>query len=181
MQAGKSWLENLRERFETFLSGRAPTDPLYLTNRTWKQKLKLAGLIALPVLVLAVLIGIGSTDPFHLNKADPYEHPLKEVAPKVASKPLPDPKLAPKDLDVINIRILTDVSPPVVTGIVRNNTGQDVESAEVSYYLADHNNSVIGTESTSVQNVRAHDSVTFRTSLKTVDAQYVLVRDVRTN
>ena len=41
-----------------FSPAAAPTDPLYLTNRTAGQKLKSWSLIAIPCLVLAVGIGV---------------------------------------------------------------------------------------------------------------------------
>jgi hypothetical protein len=171
-----------RDRFERFLSGRAPSDPLYLSNRTWKQKLVLASLIGVPLLILAALVAIGSTDVFRLNKADPYYHPIAEAPPNAAApQPAPDPKLLAGDLEVVNIRILKDVVPPVVTGIVRNNTSRDVGSAEITYYLADEQGSLMGSESTSVQKIGPHASVAFRAPLKMEKAEYVLVRDVHPN
>ena len=52
------WLGPLRTPVERFLSGPAPDDPLYLTNRTAGQKFKSWSLIAIPCLVLAVGIGV---------------------------------------------------------------------------------------------------------------------------
>ncbi len=172
----------LRDRFERFLSGRAPSDPLYLSNRTWKQKLVLASLIAVPLLVLTALVAIGSTDVFRLNKADPYYHAIAQAPPNAAApQPAPDPRLGRAGLEVVNIRILKDVVPPVVTGMVRNNTNRDVPSAEVTYYLADERGSLIGSESTSVRKIGPHASVAFRVPLKMKKAEYALVRDVRPN
>ncbi len=125
-----SGLDRLRQRFDLFLSGRAPSDPLYLTNRTWAQKLKAAALIAVPVLILAVLVMVAATDMFHLRKADPYEHPLSEAQPGRGIASTPDLKLVPTDLEVINIRIAKDENPPAVTGIgIRNNTSHKVDSS----------------------------------------------------
>ncbi|MGA2588771.1 MAG: FxLYD domain-containing protein [Bryobacteraceae bacterium] len=180
MQAEKSWLDHLRRRFERFLSGRAPSDPLYLTNRTWKQKLRLAAVIGVPVLVLGALVIVTSTNGLHFGTVNPYEHTLAEAA-LPAPKQTSDPKLAPADLEVINIRIAKDINPPVVTGTVRNNTSRKINSAEVTYYLADNSGSVIGTQTTSVPNVGPHDSVSFQAPLKMAEAGYVLMRDVRAN
>jgi hypothetical protein len=140
MPPGKSPLDRLRQRFdsvrariEIFISGRAPNDPLYLTNRTWQQKLKIASLTAAPVLLLIALVTIGATDLFRFHKVDPYEHPPTEAPPPVApQKRLPDPILAPADLEVVNIRIARNPHATEVTGVVRNNTNQKVDSAEVS-------------------------------------------------
>jgi len=189
MPAGKSQLDRLRKRLdplrariEIFISGRAPNDPLYLTNRTWQQKLKIASLIGVPVLVLIALVTIGATNLFRFNQVDPYEHPPTEVPQAAApQKRLPDPILAPADLEVVNIRIARDPHAMMVTGTVRNNTNQKVDSAEVSYYLADTEGSLVGTDTTDVANVEPHGSVTFRMPLKVAKAEYVIVRDVHPN
>jgi len=189
MPAGKSQLDRLRKRFDPLraridllISGRAPDDPFYLTNRTWQQKLKTASLVAGPVVLLVALVTIAATDLFRFHKADPYEHPPTEApVPAVPQKRLPDPILAPADLEVVNIRIARDPHAAVVTGIVRNNTNRKVESAEVSYYLADTEGSLVGTDTTDVANVAPHGSVAFRMPLKIANAQYVIVRDVHLN
>jgi hypothetical protein len=199
MPAGKSQLDRLRKRFhplrdrmEIFISGRAPSDPLYLTNRTWRQKLqqklKIALLIAAPVLLLIGLVTIGATTRLRRDKVDPNENSSTEAPPPsdasppaVPRRPSSDPILASTDLEVVNIRIARDAHPPAVTGLVRNKTGRRVASAEVSYYLADTAGSVVGTDTTQVANVEPHGSVAFRMALKIAGAQYVFVRDVHPN
>lgn len=186
MPAGKSTLDpvrkrfdNLRQRIEILISGRPPDDPLYLTNRSWQQKAKIASMIGAPILLLIVLVAIGATDVFRFHAVDPYEHPPTEIPqPIIPQKRLPDPVLAPADLEVVNIRIARDAHPPAVTGLVRNNTNQKVDSAEVSYYLADTEGSLLGTDTTEVSNVAPHGSVNFRMPLKIAKAEYVIVRDV---
>ncbi len=189
MPAGNSIADRLREHIETvrarverFISGRAPDDPLYLSNRGWQQKVKVAAFIAIPVVLLVVLILAAATDVFRFHKADPYEHPVADApAPVTPKQKLPDPVLASSDLEVVNIKIARDAHPPVVTGVVRNNTGEKVDSAEVSYYLADNEGSLVGTDTTDVSNVQPHGSVSFRMPLKVAKAEYVIVRDVHPN
>ena len=79
MPAGKSQLDAWRERcgrmrgrMETFLSGPPPDDPLYLTNRTWQQKARIAVLVAAPVLLLIALVTIGASGMFRFHKVDTY-------------------------------------------------------------------------------------------------------------
>jgi len=189
MAAGKSILDPLRKgtetvraRMELLISGRAPDDPLYLTNRSWKQKVKLVALIATPVLLVMLLVTAAATDLFRVHDVDPYEHPATETQmPASIRKRLPDPIVASADLEVVNIRIAKDAKPPAVTGVVRNNTNQKVDSAEVSYYLADVEGSLLGTDTTDVSNVEPHGSVSFRMPLKIDKAAYVIVRDVHLN
>ena len=195
MPAGKSQLDRLRKRFDPlrermdlFISGRAPSDPFYLTNRTWRQKLKIASLIAAPILLLIALVTIGATGQFRFHKVDPDERPPAEAPapaeappPAAPQKPLPDPISTSTDLEVVNIRIVRDAHPPVVTGIVRNKTNRKVDSAEVSYYLADTAGSLVGTDTIEVANVEPHGSVAFRMPLKIAKAEYVFVRDAHPN
>ncbi len=172
----------LRDRIEVFLSGRAPDDPLYLSNRSWKQKVRIAALIAVPVLLVGTMVTIGATDVFRFRRADPYDHPSAEVpAASTAPKRLPDPVLNSAELEVVNIKIAKDARAPVVTGVVRNNSNQKVASAEVSYYLADTQGSLVGTDTAEVAALAAHSSVSFRMPLKIAKAEYVIVREVRPN
>ncbi|HTQ56050.1 MAG TPA: FxLYD domain-containing protein [Bryobacteraceae bacterium] len=189
MAASNPWLArlekklaHLRARIERFISGSAPEDPLYLTNRTWKQKLKLGAAAAVPVLILIGLVMIGTTDVFRLQKVDPYERPGAEKRASAAPVPhLPDPTLGPANLEVENIRIVRDLHSPAVSGVVRNNTGRKIASAEVSYYLTDKAGSLLGTESVEVANIASHGSVTFHLPLKELNAEFVLVREVHAN
>jgi hypothetical protein len=178
LDAWRKRLDPLRERMDVFISGRAPSDPLYLTNRTWRQKLKIAALIVAPVLLLTILLTIGAVNPFRIHKvaADqrpPDEAPLPAALPKPSSGPLS----ASTDLEVVNIRISRDSHPPTVTGTIRNRTDRKVDFAEVSYYLADAAGSMMGTDSTVVANVEPYGSVAFRAPLKMAKAEYVMVRD----
>ena len=85
------------------------------------------------------------------------------------------------DLEVVNIRIIKDERSPMVTGVVRNNTSHEVNSAEVSYYLSNNAGSLLGTDTAAVSNVEPHGSAVFRVPLKIAGAQYVIVREVRRN
>lgn len=167
---------------EILISGRAPADPFYLTNRTWLHKLKMASLIVAPVLLLAALVTVGATDRFRMHQVVADEGPLA-AAPEAAAqqKPPLDPISASTDLEVVNMRIARDTHPPFVMGVVRNTTGRKIDSADVSYYLADAAGNLVGTDKTQVANVAPHGSVAFRLPLKTATAQYVFVRDAHPN
>jgi hypothetical protein len=187
MPAGKSQLDTfrkrfdpLRERMEIFISGRAPSDPLYLTNRTWRQKLKIAVLLVAPVVLLTVLVAIVVTNPLRFHKVEAeVRAPVEAPAPATQPKPRSGPLSASTDLEVVNIRIARDAHPPAVIGTVRNRTARKVDSAEVSYYLADAAGSMVGSDTTEVANLEPHGSVAFRAPLKFERAAYVIVRDVQ--
>ena len=72
---------------------------------------------------------------FHTTNSNPYERPLADALP--VTKRTPDPKLTRTDLEIVNIRIARDENPPVVTGVVRNNTNRNVDSATVIFDVAD--------------------------------------------
>jgi hypothetical protein len=172
---------HLRERIGQLIAGKAPADPLYLSNRTWRQKLKLFSLVGAPVLILIALVTIAATDVFRLHRVDPYEHPLAESLPASPQKRVADSKLGPADLEVVNLRISKDGREPIVTGVVRNNTDKKVTVAEISYYLADSGGSLVGTDTADVQNVAPHGDVAFRVPLKISKAAFAFIRDVHTN
>lgn len=169
----------LRARFETFISGRAPDDPLYLTNRSWKHKLIVGAVVSVPILILLVVVLLATTNVFRTHDENPYERPVAEnQAPSVPVRHLPDPTIAPSDLEVVNIHIVRTAHPATVTGELRNNTSRKVNSAEVSYYLADEGGSLLGTETLDVDNLAPHGSTTFHLPLKQPNAEYVIVRTV---
>jgi hypothetical protein len=53
---GRRWLGPLSGLVDRVLSRPAPSDPLYLSNRTFEQKVKLWAAIAVPCLILAGVI-----------------------------------------------------------------------------------------------------------------------------
>src|ERR1700683_5391654 len=81
-------LEPLRQRVETLISGHAPSDPLYLTNRTWQQKLKTAALIVVPILLVIVLVTAAANYRLRSDNVDPNAIPIAE-APLPAATPSP--------------------------------------------------------------------------------------------
>jgi hypothetical protein len=177
--APRAWLAGLRQRFDALLAGEAPSDPLYLSNRTWKQKLRLAALIGIPMLVIALVIVAASTDVFQLRRANPYDHPGSAEPAATAPDPATEP--TEKEMEVSNLRIARDVKPPIITGEFRNNSDHLIHSAEITYFIADNNGSLLATESTEVLEVGPHRVVTFSAPLKLSQAGYVQVRDVHAN
>jgi len=180
MYSRKPWWAVLRDRFDRFLSGTAPSDPLYLSNRSPQQRLRRAAAILLPVLIVVGVLIAGSIKLFRTN-VNPYEHlaDTPAPAPRPAHAPRPDPALTSSGLEVVTIRISRDSASPAVTGVLRNNTAKAVASAEVTYFLADSSGSMIATENASVRNVPPQGSVNFRVPLRAINAAMVMVREVR--
>ena len=179
MVARESWLARIRRSLDRVLAGPAPADPFCVSNRTLGRKVWLACLLVSPLLILAGLLFLGLANFPRAGTLDAYD---KVKTPEsVSAGSLPASPLHQADLEVLKISIVKDVKPPLIIGVVRNNTGKRVESARISYLLSDEKGSQIGIEVTRVANLGPHDSVTFRTPLQAAQADAVQVREVRAN
>jgi len=76
-----------RARLDKWIfGGAAPTDPLYLTNRTWGQKIKTWSVIAVPVVIL--IGGVGFT--LSSIMQPPEGKPVRYLSPaEISAKILP--------------------------------------------------------------------------------------------
>src|SRR5215470_16569561 len=72
-------MDSIAKRLERFVGGSAPSDPLYLTNRTFGQKLRIGLLIGTPVLAIAGLVAMALGNYFDSPP------PQKAAAPKPAT------------------------------------------------------------------------------------------------
>lgn len=180
MHAEKSWQMRLRERFDRFLAGDPVPDPLYLSNRSWAQKLGFAILLAAPIGILTIIIAVGPGI-FRLRRANPYPPPAPDVPKAPAAKPITGANSPAASLEIVNLRIVQEAGHPVIVGVVRNNTPENISSANISYYLSDEQGGLIGSENTTVQDIGARSSVAFRARVAMPNAAYVLVREVRLN
>ena len=171
------WLGPLRDSIERFLSSPAPTDPLYLTNRTPAQKLKSWGLIAIPCLILAVGIAvtlsnvIDPPDAKHVPAPPPGQITAK-VLPNMAAKDL---KLASPDVQVLEVR----VEGSRLIGAVRNTTAREIAAAELVFALTDSAGSQVGDVTGTVEKLPPSSSKEFEIPIKQHDAAFALVREVK--
>jgi hypothetical protein len=170
------WLGPLGGPVERLLSGgAAPSDPLYLTNRTPTQRLKFWSLIAIPcVLALGVVFMLSR----HLNA--PEAKPVKELtAAEITAKLLPnmdkDFKLGPSsDVQVVEIR----VDGTRLIGKVKNTTTREIGSAELVFDLTDASGFQVGAVNAVVENLAPSGTKAFEVSLKQKDAAFAMVREV---
>ena len=171
-----AWLGPLRGPVERLLSGGpAPTDPLYLTNRTLGRKLLSWSLIGIPCLALLAGIGVklSSLDP-------PLAKPAKELtAAEITAKLLPnmdkDFKLAPaSDVQVLEAR----VDGTRLVGKVKNTSTKEIDGAELVIDLADAEGSQVGAVSTVVEKIPPLGTRNFEISIKQRRAATATVREV---
>jgi hypothetical protein len=172
------WLGPLRGPIERLLSGgSAPTDPLYLTNRSPTQKLKSWGLIAIPGLILVV--GIAYT----LRTLNPPEaKPDKEpTAAEITARLLPnmakDIKLAPgSDVQVLEVH----VEGTRVVGSVRNTSARDIPVVKLIIDLTTASGSQVGAVDATLEKLPASGRKDFQIPIQQRNAAYALVREITT-
>jgi hypothetical protein len=176
------WLGPLSGPIERFLAGgTAPSDPLYLTNRTTSQKVKLALLIGIPCLAVGgVVYGM-------LNNAFNFggPPPAREITPaEVAAKLLPkmDPNMrvqTEKEIEVLEVRVQRGAETALV-GSMKNTSDHEIRQAEAVFDLTDSSGSQLGGVSAKVENVKAGSTATFRVPIRQTSASFALVREIRT-
>ncbi len=166
----------LRRPLERLLNGAAPDDPFYLTNRTWEQRLKLWALMAVPIVLVAAVVGLGVMGLIHKRDGEPKEM----SGPQIAAKMLPDLD-QPMDLntdnqfEVIEARIERG-EPRKLVGSVRNRTDRAIDRAELVFDLTDVRGSRLGAVSVTVQNVQPQQTVAFQLPLEQSTAAFALKR-----
>lgn len=173
------WLAPVRERFEKLLSGRAPTDPLYLSNRSWKQRIKSGLAVGILCVVLVAALGWG------LTKILPRGEPAAAQAPSRAemiAKLLPDLEKTLKnhanpDAEVAEVRVVQGDAPRL-SGLLTNKTNGTV-SIEFVLELTDANGSRLGAVTERVNDVPPRSAVPFDIPLKEPETTFALVREVR--
>jgi hypothetical protein len=169
----------LRDKIELFLSGGRSSDPFYLSNRTWKQKLRLPLLVAAPTLLLFCALALIFT-----NVYSPKAAPPKEVSPReVMKKLLPDLEHTvhldtQQDAEVGELRVLHDGTPRV-SGFLNNKTDR-VISVELDLEFVDVNGSRVGSITERVDNAQPNASTPFEFPTGNSAVAGGLVRKIRT-
>ena len=176
-----AWLGPLRGPVERLLSGGpAPTDPLYLTNRTLGRKFLSWSLVGIPCLVLLAGIGITLSNLLSNLLDAPLAKPAKELtAAEITAKLLPnmdkDFKLAAaSDVQVLEAR----VDGTRLIGKVKNTSTREIAGAELVIDLADAEGSQVGAVSTVVGKIPPSGTKDFEISIKQRNAASAMVREV---
>jgi hypothetical protein len=174
-------LDGFAKRIERFLSGNAAADPLYITNRTVGQKVRLGLLIGTPALAVAGLMALALNSYF-----DPApSEPKVEAAPKtreITAKVLPatQKEFSPetsREVDVVEAAI-THSSGATLAGKLRNNTDHLVRAADVVFDVTDSEGSQLGGVAVRVENIAAKSTAPFQVTLEQRAARSALVREI---
>ena len=172
-----SKLKRLRAACDRLLAGPSPSDPLYLSNRTWKQKLRLGLLVCGPVVAVAAVAAYMALTPPTLPEKPPESLTPDQVAARTAVIPEGFRVAQNTDLEIVEVSI--DRSDGMhVAGVLKNNTARRFASAELSFNLTDEDGSQVGGAGGRVEAIGPHHTVRFRFPVAQKNAAHVLVREV---
>jgi hypothetical protein len=169
----------LRDKIELFFYGGRPSDPLYLTNRTWKQKLRAPLLIGIPTVVVFIALALVFT-----NVYSPKTAPPKQPTPaELMANLLPDLQKTVHintytDAEITALRVVRGEGPPKVSGTLKNKTDR-VISVELDVDLADVNGSRVGSLTERVSKAQPNGVTQFEFPAGNSAAVYALVRKMR--
>jgi len=163
-----------------FLNAPAPSDPLYLTNRSFGQKSRRALVIASPF-VLVIGGGLAAFLLFgHKTDKAPKELTSAELRAKVLPGFNKEFKLdSNKDIEIAEVHF-ENSGPSVMVGSFRNTTDHPIFQAVVVFELADSSRSELGAVTVTETNLAPGASRIFRKPIEQTNATYALVRDVET-
>jgi hypothetical protein len=167
-----------RERLDKFISGGRPRDPLYLTNRTWSQKLRLAAVVATPCLIVAGIVGLLLNGVFRPKTAPPKELTAADMIAKVLPG-VGETKIEKNaDAEVAEVTVDRQGAGHVV-GVLKNKTDH-VISVDLVLAFVNGNGSRVDTNAFRVKNAPAGSLFPFSFPLRTPDAVHVFVMEIRT-
>jgi hypothetical protein len=169
------WLAAL----DRFLATPAPSDPLYLTNRTLTQKLTRAFAILVP------LVAVGLAIFLWFDLAPKKVKPVRELtAQEKAELVLPnfnkDIKLETNtDVQVLEVRF-EHAGASVMTGSIRNQTDHLLHEAVVVMDLTDGTGSQLGGVTIRETDLKPGATREFKQTIEQKTATYAVVREVHT-
>ena len=187
MKPGKPKTESKRMRFpgplrgpvERMLSGGSQRDPLYLSSRTFGQKLAGWAKVGVPLLVVVVVVVVA----FAMHKHDDKPAEVLSNA-ELAAKMLPDlnkPIHVDSNTDIAVVEVTVDhTAGDMLAGKFRNTTSHEIQAGEVVFTLTGTNGTQLGAVRVKVSKLAAGDTVAFTQPITQKTATYALVREVHT-
>ena len=170
----------LRARFDQFLAGGpAPNDPLYLTNRSFGQKIRPWLIIGVPMVILFGVIGVSLSNILEPPEAKQAAEP---TAKEVSAKLLPnlDNNIRIEnnsDVEVVEIKI-EHTGGSKLLGSVRNTTNHEIAAARMVVDLTDTNGSQVGGVEVRIESIPASKTKSFAQPIAQHGAAFALVREV---
>jgi len=165
---------------ERFLSAPSPSDPFYLTNRTFGQKLTRVLWFALPVAAVVGLAMVAIV--VHASKsAKPAREP---AAAEKEARILPNLNTdfgveSNKELEVLDVHC-EHTGGSLLVGDLQNKTDHPILAGVVIFDLADGSGSRLGAVAVTERDIAPGAVRQFRQPIEQTTATGVLVRDVQT-
>jgi hypothetical protein len=177
--AGPATPSRFLRPFERFLSGPGSADPLYITNRTAGQKIRLALLIAIPPLLV---LGLATAVIIHFNQSARPKPPAQmsnaEIAVKMLSNLSDVTVYSNKDIDVMDLAVHQSGGSRV-TGTLKNNSDHAIAGVEVIFDLTNAMGSRLAAVSCKVARLEPKGRAKFETAIAQKDAAFAIVREIR--
>ena len=136
------WMGRLNERVQRFINGGpAPSDPLYLSNRSPWQRFRRALVFAVPIGIVAAGVVLSLSNVFK-----PKQAPVKELTPaEIAARTLPNlakniSMESNRDIEVVEVHV-DRTAGTKLAGTVRNRTDRAIHEAEIVFWLTQKNGS----------------------------------------
>ncbi|MGP8247692.1 MAG: FxLYD domain-containing protein [Bryobacteraceae bacterium] len=166
-------------RLDKLLSGRAQDDPLFLSNRTVTQKMKSWLAIGVPCLLVIGVVAFALS-----RRGGAKDVRAGDLTPEqVAAKMLPDYSKTldlgtahPVTVDEVQVR---HSEPPQLVGVVRNNSGHVVDSADLVCELETRRGSRLGAVTAHVGAIAPHATARFEVDIAQDTASIAIVSEIR--
>ena len=162
-----------RKLLDRLFARRAPADPFYLTNRTWKQRLMSGLVIGISCVLLAGAVTLGLSY-LYAPKTEP-------TAAEIVAHLLPDLEKTidrtPKQAEILDLRPDTAGSPKII-GTLRNHTDRTI-SVEFTVDLTDGDGSKLEAVTERVEKAPAKTDVPFQFPITDENAAIAVVRSLR--
>jgi hypothetical protein len=171
-----SKLRKLGDAFLRRLDKPVSGDPLYVSNRTPAQKFRTLAFVVGPFLLIVVLVVV-------VQWAKPPAPAPQTLSPaEIAAKMLPDLSKVPvetnREVSVGDVQIERSSNRVTLVGTVKNPSGRKLRRAEVLFWLADGDGSVLGSATAHAKDIPAGGATGFRIVLPFKTAEIAIVRDV---
>jgi len=187
MKPGKPKTESRRMRLlgplrvpvERWLSGGARQDPLYLSNRTFGQKLVGWVKVGVPLLVVVAAVIFA----FLMHRRE--DKPAEVLSPaEIAAKMLPElnkPIHVDSNTDIEVLEMYVDhAAGDKLLGKLRNTTSHTIQAGEVDFVLIGDSGTQVGAVRVQVNKLAAGETVPFAQPIAEKAASSAQVREVRT-
>ncbi len=149
------------------ISGKAPSDPLYLSNRRMRDRLW--PWIAVGTFFTILLVG--------WKMAVPHREPVTPVLPSNAKlAAMSFPRFDDSKLEVLDVEVQADGSKLV--GAVRNKSGQTIARGRLSFELQDGNGEYTGATEMDLRQIAPGEITKFELRIRQEDTKVALVTGI---